>query len=110
VKVAFRELARKHHPDKVNAGGCDDGGERFKRARKAYEILSDVATMAAFNEAARAARCRADLQRKARDSFDLHRKNAANAAIPKQSAGNARASAPDLKAPKLPAARPKLAA
>jgi DnaJ-class molecular chaperone len=97
VKVAFRDLARKYHPDKAHVGGVDDGGERFKRLRKAFEILSDGTKMAAFNEAARAARCRADLERKN-----------ANLA-PKQAAGNAHGSAPDFEGPKLPATGPKMA-
>ena len=49
MKVSFRELARKHHPDKAHGGGRDDGGERFKRARKAYEVLSDSASRTLFD-------------------------------------------------------------
>jgi len=30
-------------------GGRDDGGERFKRARKAYEVLSDAASRTLFD-------------------------------------------------------------
>lgn len=37
IKRAFRELARKHHPD-VNP---DDGGERFREINEAYAVLSD---------------------------------------------------------------------
>lgn len=37
VKRAFRELARRHHPD-VNPG---DGGERFREINEAYAVLSD---------------------------------------------------------------------
>ncbi|KAJ1492725.1 hypothetical protein T484DRAFT_1880403, partial [Baffinella frigidus] len=64
VKVAFRGLARKHHPDKVQGSEGDDGGETFKRARKAYEILTEPASRALFDEAARAAKCREALQKK----------------------------------------------
>jgi molecular chaperone DnaJ len=37
VKRAFRELARKHHPD-MNP---DDGGEAFREINEAYAVLSD---------------------------------------------------------------------
>src|SRR3569833_3354100 len=37
VKRAFRELARKHHPDV----SPDDGGEAFREINEAYAVLSD---------------------------------------------------------------------
>ena len=37
IKRAFRELARKHHPD-VNPA---DGGEAFREINEAYAVLSD---------------------------------------------------------------------
>lgn len=37
IKRAFRELARKHHPDV----SPDDGGERFREINEAYAVLSD---------------------------------------------------------------------
>lgn len=37
IKRAFRELARKHHPDT----GAADGGERFREINEAYAVLSD---------------------------------------------------------------------
>src|SRR5215216_625423 len=37
IKRAFRELARKHHPD-VNPV---DAGERFREINEAYAVLSD---------------------------------------------------------------------
>lgn len=37
IKRAFRELARKHHPDT----GAVDGGERFREINEAYAVLSD---------------------------------------------------------------------
>jgi molecular chaperone DnaJ len=38
IKRAFRELARKHHPDVAPAG---DDGERFREINEAYAVLSD---------------------------------------------------------------------
>jgi DnaJ-class molecular chaperone len=37
IKRAFRELARKHHPDV----GVGDDGERFREINEAYAVLSD---------------------------------------------------------------------
>ncbi len=44
IKRAFRELARKHHPD-VNP----DGGERFREINDAYAILSDRESRARYD-------------------------------------------------------------
>src|SRR3569623_301519 len=45
VKRAFRELARKHHPD-----GCpDDGGEAFREIYEAYAVLSDRESRARYD-------------------------------------------------------------
>ena len=38
IKRAFRELARKHHPDIAAEG---DDGERFREINEAYTVLSD---------------------------------------------------------------------
>ena len=43
IKRAFRELARKHHPD-VNP----DGGERFREINDAYAIVSDRESRARY--------------------------------------------------------------
>jgi curved DNA-binding protein CbpA len=49
VKVAFRMLARRFHPD-VNSG--DEAAEqRFKEVNQAYETLGDPATRAAYDRA-----------------------------------------------------------
>ena len=47
IKRAFRELARRHHPD-VNQG--DDAAEdRFKEVNEAYAVLSDPAARARYD-------------------------------------------------------------
>jgi molecular chaperone DnaJ len=45
IKRAFRELARKHHPD-VNP---DDGGEQFREINEAYAVLSDKDARARYD-------------------------------------------------------------
>ncbi|HEY1814241.1 MAG TPA: DnaJ C-terminal domain-containing protein [Kofleriaceae bacterium] len=45
VKRAFRELARKHHPD-VNP---DDGGEAFREINEAYAVLSEPESRARYD-------------------------------------------------------------
>jgi molecular chaperone DnaJ len=45
VKRAFRELARKHHPD-VNP---DDGGEQFREINEAYAVLSEKDARARYD-------------------------------------------------------------
>lgn len=40
IKKAYRKLARQHHPDV--AGDAPDGGEKFKEATEAYEVLCDA--------------------------------------------------------------------
>lgn len=45
IKRAFRELARKHHPD-VNPA---DGGEQFREINEAYAVLSDSDTRARYD-------------------------------------------------------------
>jgi curved DNA-binding protein len=41
IKRAYRELARKHHPDLHPAGERAKAAERFKEINEAYEVLSD---------------------------------------------------------------------
>lgn len=45
IKRAFRDLARKHHPD-VNPG---DGGEAFREINEAYAVLSDPRARARYD-------------------------------------------------------------
>jgi molecular chaperone DnaJ len=45
VKRAFRELARKHHPDV----GPEDGGEAFREINEAYAVLSDREARARYD-------------------------------------------------------------
>jgi molecular chaperone DnaJ len=45
IKRAFRELARKHHPD-VNP---EDGGEAFREINEAYAVLSDRESRARYD-------------------------------------------------------------
>lgn len=45
IKKAFREKAKKHHPDLP--GGC---AEKFKEAKKAYDILCDGVQRAMFDK------------------------------------------------------------
>lgn len=45
IKRAFRELARKHHPD-VNPG---DGGEVFREINEAYAVLSQTRSRAHYD-------------------------------------------------------------
>jgi DnaJ-class molecular chaperone len=45
LKRAFRELARKHHPDV----GPEDGGERFREINEAYAVLSEKDSRARYD-------------------------------------------------------------
>jgi len=45
IKSAFHTLAKQHHPDK---SGSNDASA-FRRAREAYEVLSDATTKAAYD-------------------------------------------------------------
>jgi curved DNA-binding protein len=42
IKRAYRQLARKHHPDLHPAAERTRAAERFKEINEAYEVLSDA--------------------------------------------------------------------
>ncbi|GAB4177896.1 MAG: molecular chaperone DnaJ [Rhodocyclaceae bacterium] len=48
IKKAYRKLAMKHHPDRNP--GDKSAEEKFKEAKAAYEILSDPARRAAYDQ------------------------------------------------------------
>ena len=50
IKKAYRQLARKHHPDMAKAGGSE---ERFKDAAEAYATLRDPEKRAAYDDLGR---------------------------------------------------------
>jgi molecular chaperone DnaJ len=47
IKKAYRKLAMKHHPDRNP--DATDGGEKFKEAKEAYEMLSDASKREAYD-------------------------------------------------------------
>ena len=47
VKKAFRQLAARHHPDRSAAQGAAD---RFRAVQEAYEVLSDGARRATYDD------------------------------------------------------------
>ncbi len=49
IKSSFRELARRHHPDKEKSNENNDSGEKFKRIREAYEILCNKEMRARYD-------------------------------------------------------------
>ena len=48
LKKKYRDLARKHHPDKSGASSSDD--ELFKKISEAYSVLSDPVKRADYDE------------------------------------------------------------
>lgn len=49
IKKAFRQLARKYHPD-MNPEHKEEAAEKFKEAAEAYEILSDPEKRARYDQ------------------------------------------------------------
>jgi molecular chaperone DnaJ len=49
VKKAFRQLARKYHPD-MNPDNKDAAAEKFKETAEAYEVLSDPEKRARYDQ------------------------------------------------------------
>ena len=56
IKRAYRQLARKHHPDLQPASERNQAAERFKEINEAYEVLSDPVRRADYDRARRASR------------------------------------------------------
>src|SRR3989338_5831803 len=52
IKSAYRQLARKHHPDIDKSAGAD---ERFKELGEAYQVLSDPSKKSAYDQFGHAA-------------------------------------------------------
>jgi len=51
IKKAYRDLARKYHPDANANKGNADAGERFKEITEAYNVLSDEKQRKEYDEA-----------------------------------------------------------
>ena len=51
IKKAYRELARKYHPDANANKGNADAGEHFKEITEAYNVLSDEKQRKEYDEA-----------------------------------------------------------
>jgi curved DNA-binding protein len=49
IKRAYRQLARKHHPDLATASEKAEASERFKEINEAYEVLSDTEKRAKYD-------------------------------------------------------------
>src|SRR6185503_6987719 len=49
IKKAYRQLARKHHPDLKSAGEREQAAERFKEINEANEVLSDPEKRAKYD-------------------------------------------------------------
>ncbi|MFO1293424.1 MAG: molecular chaperone DnaJ [Rubrivivax sp.] len=50
IKKAYRKLAMKHHPDRNQGDTAKKAEEKFKEAKEAYEMLSDSAKRAAYDQ------------------------------------------------------------
>jgi len=50
IKKAYRKLAMKYHPDRNQGDDAKKAEEKFKEAKEAYEMLSDVQKRAAYDQ------------------------------------------------------------
>ena len=50
IKKAYRKLAMKHHPDRNQGDDAKKSEEKFKEAKEAYEMLSEPAKRAAYDQ------------------------------------------------------------
>lgn len=50
IKKAYRKLAMKYHPDRNQGDTSKVAEEKFKEAKEAYEMLSDTAKRAAYDQ------------------------------------------------------------
>ncbi len=50
IRKAYRELALRHHPDRVPAEGKKEAEERFKEISEAYAVLSDPQKRALYDQ------------------------------------------------------------
>src|SRR3990167_783893 len=50
IKRAYRQLALKHHPDRVSADHKKEAEERFKEISEAYAVLSDPQKRSVYDQ------------------------------------------------------------
>ena len=50
IKKSYRKLAMKYHPDRNQGAAAKGSEEKFKEAKEAYEMLSDVNKRAAYDD------------------------------------------------------------
>ena len=50
IKKAYRKLAMKHHPDRNQGDDAKKSEDRFKEAKEAYEMLSEPAKRASYDQ------------------------------------------------------------
>lgn len=67
VRLAYRRLAHRYHPD-LNQGA--DAEDRFKAINEAHDVLSDAAKRAAYDQMRQRVRTRSDLGSASRRSFE----------------------------------------